>query len=179
MNMTPEEILMPAGKIPLPAWVPKRALYPGSSFEFYSRRLGRFIYLTYENEYLFALLVEFNPNIQWFVEHYPRVKLLIDNKHVQTTFDMLVRFVSGKFLLVEVKDDKNSLSSRGEHQIMRQRIFAQQCQVQYVVVDRNDIRTNKVLISNLNDIRGYLALRVTQKIKEDAEMMDYILISIG
>jgi hypothetical protein len=172
MKISHDKLLMPEGKIPLPAWVPKKALYPGSLFEFYSRRLDRTLFLTSRNEFLFALMVEFSPQVRWFLEHYPEVRLLINNKHVKTTFDMLLRFVSGEFLLVEIKPTKTQLSSREKEQIMRQTIFAELFQIPYIVIEENRIKCNMILINNLQDMVGYLPFVAENTVKED--ILDFV-----
>jgi hypothetical protein len=75
-----EKLFLPNGKIPSPAWIPKKALYPGSLFVKYSLRVGREVFFTELLEFLFFLMVEFHPNVLWFVEHYRKVVLNVENK---------------------------------------------------------------------------------------------------
>lgn len=159
-----EKLFLPNGKIPSPAWVPKRALYPGSLFVKYSLRVGREVFFTELPEFLFYLMVEFNPNVLWFVEHFPKVVLEIEGKTVYTIYDMLIRYRSLNFALFEIKD--KCFNDNNSPQIQRQRIFAETFSVPYKVIKSDLIDQNQILISNLRRLIGYVVWKVDPHIND-------------
>jgi len=158
------------GKIPSPAWVPKKALYPGSLFAAYSRRIRREVFFVYSVEFLFFLMVEFHPEVLWFVEHYPKIFLNIYNKKVTTTFDMLIRHKSKDFLLFEVKS--KGFKDFDSPQIQRQRFFSETFSIPYKIIIEDMIDKNTILISNLKKLIGYVAWDVKPNLK--SQILNFI-----
>ena len=115
-------------------------------------------------------MVEFHPKVLWFVEHFPKVVLKVENKKVYTTFDMLIRYKSLDFALFEIKD--KLFKDFDSPQIQRQRFFAETVSIPYEVITGDLIDKNKILIENLRKLIGYVAWKVDPNMKN--EIFHYI-----
>lgn len=104
-NVNPEawSLLVPNGKPPFPAYLPQKARSPDNLWVGHSLRLDREVFCYADLEYDHWYLVESNPQVIWFCEQYPQIKVRIGSSIVEVRYDMLLCYADNCLELREIK----------------------------------------------------------------------------
>lgn len=144
---------------PEPAWVPLRCRTGRNLWAVSSAKIGREVYLASNLEREHWVLVESNPQVRWYCQHYPKVRVLVGETWVTTIYDMLICWENGRLELREIKERKNATPQQDTRvwcQLEAQRLFSQAMEVDYQLLTEEDLKKNPLFLANWHEILGYL-----------------------
>lgn len=139
----------------------KNKKYGNNRWDTFSKKLGRDVHLYSDLEYEHWILIEFDPNVLTFCEQPLKIKYFLDNKLIESIFDMWVKYLNGDEFFIEVKYLKElnpnyEKSDRAIRQTKIQKLWCEENNKNYKVVTENEIRKNPVLLSNANTIVSFI-----------------------
>ena len=143
-----------------PVPLKRNAHYGSNYWEVYSPKIKRNVRLFSDLEYDHWVSVETNPQIKAFCEQPLHIIEYIDGKRRESIFDMWVQWTDETEAFIEVKYEKDLLSTfknqRTLEQIKTQQTWCQRHGYEHVIQTEKQIRGNPVYLSNMKAILSYV-----------------------
>lgn len=148
-----------------PIDMPRGSHYGSDYWISYSKKLCRKVHLYSMLEYANFLVLEMNPNIEYFCEQ-PTKIFSNDGKKHSSVFDFWVYYSDGKTEFQEIKysaelNGDTSSAIRTQQQIQFQKTWCEKEGQNYRVITENDLYKSEHYINNLNQLYSYV-LRCTE-----------------
>lgn len=158
------------GKVKRPVKAPEADRDPGNLWIIRCPKSKRKVHLYTDIERDYWLLLIWNPDVDWLCEQPLKVTWTVDDVDVGTIFDVLIRWVDGRFSLREVKYadtiDPETISTRTRRQLEAQLRWCTLHQVDYDVVKEDTVYSNMLLVRNLRQMTPYLRVPPGQQAME-------------
>lgn len=140
-----------------PIKMPRGTQYGSNYYEFYSCKLKRIVAAYSNLEYWNQICLEMDYRVEKYCEQPLKADVLFDGKKYETIFDVWVKYIDGTEEFQEVKmadeiEDEHNYSNRSYKQIVLQKAWCEQNNMQY------SIRTDKDIILGTHYINNILYL---------------------
>ncbi|AJY76277.1 TnsA endonuclease N-terminal domain-containing protein [Paenibacillus beijingensis] len=162
----------------------KRSTKFGNNYwEVYGRKVNRNVRLFSDLEYDNWIMIEGDPQVATYCEQPLLISYQLDNRVVNSIFDMWVQYLDGREVFMEVKYSKELLinnkdSERSLRQTKVQKLWCEERGFTYTIRTEKDIRQNRIFLSNMklvisqvknrqkpNDLYYYKIIKGLQRIR--------------
>lgn len=141
--------------------------YGSNYWEAFSPKMKRNVRFFSDLEYDHWILVETDPNIKHFCEQPLKIDMIIDDKKLESIFDMWIQYKDGQEVFVEVKySDELNPEHRNYQRVKRQtEVQSEWCRLNhknYKIQTDREIRDNRVYLENMRTLLPFARHRAVE-----------------